>query len=395
MSASPRAWRASFAATLTLAMAMGSIMQFSLGVFGPLIMTDLDITRTTFGALNTSYFAVGAIASPLVGRLVDKVGGYPLLIGLFLIVGISFAGMALSPDLVWLWLAVALAGTANALMNPVTNELIATRLQPGKQGIITGLKQSGVQVSTFAAGTVLPPIAIVLGWRAAAGLIAVVSLASILSTSTARLTQSPESVAEKGVPRPVPLRGFVSWLMAYALLMGIGVSSFFTYLPLYAVETLGMSITAGGAAVGLIGFIGIFSRVAWGRRAELVPRPQQTLALIAAVAALSQSVLWAASLGATWLIWVAAIGLGASAAAWNVVGMLAVVRRFQGQGTGHASGVVLLGFFIGLTIAPVTVGASVDRTDSYGLAWAVVTGAFALAAVIAAAWARSEREEAP
>ena len=63
----------------------------------------------------------------------------------------------------------ALFGIAIAFGNPATNQLAARSVRAGQHGIVTGIKQSGVQVGAFLAGFVLPRAAETTGWRPALG----------------------------------------------------------------------------------------------------------------------------------------------------------------------------------------------------------------------------------
>lgn len=376
-------WRVGFGAALTLAMAAGTLPQHVLAVLGPVLTDDLGISRAMLGALNTTYFALGAVCSVLVGVLVDRFGGFRLLIALFSGCGVAFLLMALSPGFTALLLAVALAGAGGALSNPVTNQLIATRLEPGRQGVLTGIKQSGVQVGAFLAGTVLPSVALALGWRGAVALCGAACLAALSATPVARPQEASGHVVGGHDAERERLPAFVLWLAAYAFLMGAGMSAFTAYLPLYAVEALGFTVPLAGLVAALIGLVAVFARVLWARYSERLVTPWGPLALIAAMATCAQLAVWSAQTLGAWLVWPAAVGFGATASAWNSVAMLAVVRRFQRAGTGRASGVVVTGFYLGLTVAPLAVGASIDRTGGYDLAWMVVAGVFALAGLLA------------
>ena len=85
------------------------------------------------------------------------------------------------------------------------------------------------------------------------------------------------------------------------------------------------------------------------------------------------------------LLWVGAALFGATAVAWNALGMLSIVRDVEVSVAGRASGRVLLGFYIGFLVGPVSFGWAVDHVG-YAAGWAAVTAGFALAAVLSLAW---------
>ncbi|TFI13777.1 MFS transporter, partial [Micrococcus endophyticus] len=58
----------------------------------------------------------------------------------------------------------------------------------------------------------------------------------------------------------------VWFFAAIAFLTGLGMQATNMYLPLFAVESLDLTLVAGGAAAAVSGVIGVFSRIWWSRR---------------------------------------------------------------------------------------------------------------------------------
>lgn len=399
----PAARSGPLTATLALGMAVALLPSYALGALGPFLTADLGISRTALGSLTTVLFAVGAALSPVAGPLVDRLGGRFLLAVLFGVGLLSTAAAAAAPNYPVLLGAVALAGVGVALGNPTTNQLVAVHVAPPRQGVAIGVKQSGVQVGAFLAGAALPAIADTLGWRGALLTGATLALAGLLATALTVPPAPPPAEAPpdgslaRRRPTGAALPASVGWLGVYALLMGIGVGAVGAYLPLYVVERLGLGAGVGGLAAGLIGLVGIVARVLWGRRADAAPTPVAvSLAWLAVGAVAAVGLLWGSAVLGVWALWAGAAAFGATAVAWNAVGMLAVVRDVAPGVSGRASGRVLLGFYAGFVASPVGFGWTVDRTRAYTLGWALVTAAFGLAALLAMRWATgSPRGAAP
>lgn len=55
----------------------------------------------------------------------------------------------------------------------------------------------------------------------------------------------------------------------------------------------------------------------------------------------------------------------------------------------RASGIVMLGFLIGLGIGPPLLGRSIDSTGSHDFMWMVSIGTFVLASLVALLWSRA------
>jgi len=98
------------------------------------------------------------------------------------------AGLALAAvarTYLMLLVATLVTGVGFALGNPATNHVLAFHVDPHRKGVLTGVKQSGVQAGAFLAGVALPGLAGGVGWRGAllASLVLpVVGLASRLSS---------------------------------------------------------------------------------------------------------------------------------------------------------------------------------------------------------------------
>lgn len=381
-----RSWRIAFTAVLTLGMAIGTFPQFALGALGPLLVDDLGLSRAGLGALSTSFFLVAALASSFIGFLGERLGGRRLLGLLFLVATASLSAMAAAPSYPVLVVAVGLAGLAIAATNPSTNALIADHLPPGERGAVVGLKQSGVQVGSFVAGAALPGLGLAIGWRPTLLLVAGLSAAGLAAAAIVIPRRRPparEEAHEAGGGT------VVRWLVPYAFFMGAAVAATTAYLALYANETLGMSETVAGALLAVVGAVGVVARILWGRTAERRATVAGPLAVLTAAGLVAVGLVWAAGPLGAWAVWPGAVGVGATAASWNSVGMLAIVRQTAGHGTSRASGHVLTGFYVGLLAMPIAFGALVDATGTYGPAWALTLACLAVALGITLAWLRT------
>ncbi|MFC7511967.1 hypothetical protein ACFQV4_23155 [Streptomyces thermocarboxydus] len=107
-----------------------------------------------------------------------------------------------------------------------------------------GVKQSGVQMSQFGAGLLLPSVALWWGWRGAALAAAVVAVAGLVMVRGA-VPAVPPSPSRGTGHRLAALPAGVWWLTGYALASGAAIQATNVYLPLYAFERLEMR-RAGG-----------------------------------------------------------------------------------------------------------------------------------------------------
>lgn len=372
-----------FPLVLALSMGAGPLTLQALTATAPLVTADLGITRAQLGSLPTAAFLTAALLSPVVGRGADLFSGRAVLAVLFSGACMALLGTAAAPSYAWLLVAAAVSGAAQAMSNPVTNQLIAANVAPGLRGRLTGIKQSGVQMSQFAAGLVLPSVALMLGWRGAALVAAVATAAGLLLVRGSVPAGSAENRPASGGGRNA-LPSAVWWLAAYAFITGAAIQATNVYLPLYSFERLHMPVQAAGLTVAVAGGVGLVARVAWGRAAERVLRPGRPLVALAAASALGSFSIFAAErLHAPGLVWAGAALFGAGGLASNVVLMLALMRATPVRGVGTASGILAVGLYLGFALGPLGYGLVADHTGSYEIGWLTVVGANVAAAALA------------
>jgi len=385
--------RSALAVVLVLTMTVGIGMQFAIPVLGPLVMPALGLSRAELGSVTTLFFLVGAAFSTSAGRWTDRVGGRRSLLATHLAVGVAFALAAQARSLALLLVAGAVAGIGAALSNPATNRIILAGFAPGARGAIVGLKQSGVQLGGLAAGVALPPLALLLGWQRAllswtVLAVATAAMIALVVPSTLDPRSDERRATAKGSGGPT-----IAVLCTFAALMGFGVSSVNTYLPIYAVEVVGTSVTTAGLVVSVLAVLGIASRLGWGWRADRIARPIRVLPILSGGALVGTGLLVLAAEVGTTALWIGAGVLGATALGWNGVAMLVAMNAVPPERAGWASGRVILFFYVGLVISPIPFGLLADRLGTYVVGWLFVGLAFVgatLATTVGPA-ARSER----
>jgi MFS family permease len=387
-SGAPAISRTAFTVLLAAAMAVATFAGPAFAVLARFIIDELAITRAEFGWIVASFSTAGALASPAIGRLTDSMGGRKALAAIFILGGLGMLSIASGPTYAWLIAAAVLAGLGQAFGNPGTNKLISVHIPIGSRGAITGWKQSGVQAGVFLAGMLLPAGALAWGWRPTMAVAGALSLLTVGVVGFVVPHDPPRAPGPK-VSRRLILSAPILWLTLYGFLMGAAGGAVNTYLPLYGEEGLGLSVAVAGSVAGFAGLVAFFARVLWARHSEKGARYIRSLILIAALSVVFTGALLVAAEWGSWLLWVGALGLGASSTSWNSVGMLALMVYAGVDQAGGASGVVLLGFLAGLGLGPPAFGWSVDRFDTYGPGlWGVLT-LFLTAGMLGLSWRRS------
>lgn len=356
---------------------------FALAVISALsadIIEEFAITREQLGLLVTAAAFTGAALAPILGPLADRLGARAATLFSLLSSAAGLLAMSVAPGFVWLAGAALLAGVPQAVTNPATNMLVLAHVAEGKRGVVTGIKQSGVQAGNALGGLLLPPIALLAGWRWGVAAAVLVPLAG--AAGARKLV--PRAATTGGRPSRrrdrAPVR--VSRLAAYGFLLGVGGTAVVTYLPLYGQEEFGLSPVVAGATLAVMGVTGVAGRIGWGRMAEVWLGADRALAIVAGLSCLVGLGLVMSPVLGAWIIWPVAVLTGLSASSWNTLGMLSIIQQVPKESTGRASGTLMLGFLSGVGLGAPVFGRSVDAFGDYRPGWVAVTLVFASALVL-------------
>jgi MFS family permease len=197
-----------FATVLASTMGAATFALTCYAVLAPDLILEFGVDRWQIGALVTAMSLGGAFISPRVGSIADAMGAKRSTTGTIVVATAALVGLALAPSYWLIVVAALVGGVAQAMANPATNKLIALHVEPGKRGVITGIKQSGVTAASFLGGVLLPPVAIMAGWRWAVALFALIAtMGGLLSLTIAHRPAgaSGDGDGQEVAARPVHL----------------------------------------------------------------------------------------------------------------------------------------------------------------------------------------------
>ena len=376
---------------LVSAMVASTFSIFAIAVLASPIIDDLGISRTQVGLIGSVNTGLGALSAPLSGRLTDRIGPRRAVLILLAASAVSMTLMGLARSPWILLLSGIVAGLPQGWGNPATNALIASTLEPGQRGVMTGIKQSGVTLAIVVAGISLPALEGVWDWQAACLVFGMVfALFMVMAWMLLPADVGPPRPATVAAQERSPLSPFIYRLGLYALLMGLAGGAIGRFLPLFAEEKLGYSLAVAGFAASLSGLLGMGFRIAAARMAETCIAPSALLVQLSSVAVVSSSLLALSVPFGRWLLWPAVVLYAIGHTAWNAVANLTVIMKVDQRDAGRASGVIILGFLMGLTIAGPSTGALVDATGRYELVWWSSAALAAVSAVVLAARGRPQ-----
>ena len=359
---------------------------YAFGLFVEPLESTFGWSRTAISA-SLSFTAVGALASPIIGRLMDRHGARPVLVVSLVLMGVSFLIRPAMTEL-WHWYGLSFLqfiGISGITALPA-GRLIAIWF-PASQGRIMGITVAGINVG----GITIPFIVNVTlgasGWQAAyvaMGVIAVALAALALlfvrehppELQDGSSGQSQEADRRmSGLPLSAATRTRSFYAIVGALALGnFGHAGVFPQLIPHFTE-LGVPATWAAVTVTVMAVAGLISKPTFGylsermtaRRAMMLTLSGQCVGSVLLV--LSPTFAW--------------VGLpifGVSMGAHSALMPLLVQESFGPRYFGSIMGTVTMFTLIPFGVAPLIAGRTFDVTQSYTLAYLGFAALFVVAA---------------
>ena len=373
-----------FLSVLVISLSTQPVFLLAAGFFE--IGSDLGFSTTGLGALTASFFLTAAAMSPIMGRLVQRIGWRSAMrINAVASSALLLAIAALARSIVVFGFLLLISATAYGLSNPSTNLCLAGHVDPQRRAFIFGIKHAGIPASTLLAGLALPTFILSVGWRWAYVAVATLGVVVLLLIPEA----SPDVPATDSVRDP---RNSVSPLttarlnsLAIASTIAIlAAAALGTYLVAATVE-LGYSQPAAGLLLSGGSAASITSRLTAGHLTDRIGSPGFGGITILATAGAIAIALLSASSGGLF----AALVLVAFATGWGWPGLMTyAVVNANPDTVAESSAITHAGVFLGFGAGPLVLGFVADRW-SFDAVWIIVAVALAAAAAIVTLVGRS------
>ena len=374
---------------MALVMAVAIFSSPVLGILSRFLIDDAGLSRTQLGWLAAAMSLTAALSGPTAGHVADRLGGRTMVLATFGVAGIGLLALAGAPTYVALLGAGLVAGIAQAGANPATNKLIGLYIPQGRRGIVTGVKQSGVQMGVFFGGLVLPGFAVAHGWRTALALTALVPVVGLLLVPVILPKRATDHVVKSATRRakgPIPHE--VRWLAIQGIAVGYVGGAAITFLPLFAEEEVGVSVTTAGTVVAVFGLAGLLGRLGFSFFAERSSHLGFPMLVVTSLSFVGVLMLWTSPTTGRAFLWIGSALIGIITA-WTPLAMLAVITSIDQSKAGRATGYVSGGFGLGLGAGPAVFSSLVDATDSFNAGWLFVLITVGVAVVLVIGWIRT------
>lgn len=367
---SRRAYAIITACFFTVSIAYG--IRYAYGMLLPEMLPALGISKTQAGTIFAVYFMVYTVFTPVLGTLSDLFN-YRLIIALF--TAILAAGamlMACAGGFLQACLIFCVAGLGHAACWAPGAALVSKWVPDNKRGTALSFVTMGVGLGIPMWGFLIPVIVSAANWKA--GWIAMGCFAFGVAALNAGLLRNPVEAQRpafstrehaghvwsiyKGL-----FRNKIFWIIGTAyLLVGFNVLVPFTFLPVYARESLNLAYATSTRFVAVIALCGIIGQLTLGTLSDRVGRIN---VLILCSVIMGAGCLCMMAFRTRWGLYAstAFYGLGYGAI-WPVYAA-ASSDYFSKRVTGSVVGLWTVFLGVGSIVSPVICGWTIDTTGGY------------------------------
>lgn len=317
-----------------------------------LVRAGVIAAAPTFGVMLT-LVAWGVVTDRRGERLV-------LLVGLCL-TAVAGLAAALSPNLVWLTLALFLGGASAASTNAASGRVVVGWFPPRRRGLAMGIRQMAQPVGVGIAAITIAVVADAHGVYAALWIPTVAT--ALAAALVALVIIDPPRPDPKDGPAANPYRGnrFLARIHGVSVLLVVPQFVVWTFALVWLVQDRGWSPGAAGTLVAVAQVGGALGRIAAGQLSDIVGSRMRPLRWVAIGAGLTMAALGAAA-GLDWAVAVPLIVLATVlTVADNGLAFTAVAERAGPHWSGRALGVQNTAQFLTSALVPPLGGLAVTH----------------------------------
>jgi predicted MFS family arabinose efflux permease len=363
-------------ALIMAAQTMANVGPLGIPSIAPLIREGLDLSVAQAGSFLSAYYIGPVLMSLPAGWLADRWGVRGAMILGQALIAVGLGAVALAPTFSFIVLILVLAGAGYGVLNPTTTKAGMAWFPPNQRATVVGLKQVGLPFGGALGALVMPPVALIFGWRAAVGVAAaVVGLLAILTWALYRDLPEPEPRGPAAA-RPrfwAVMANRDLWLVGVSTLIFAGVQTvFLAFLVLYLHDVAQIALVVAAKYLVTAQVSGAAGRIAFGLLSDRFFGGRRRIVLaIAGVGSIACALALStvAPGSGPWRLAPLAVGIGLFGVGWNGVQHTLMAELAGPRAAGTAVGLGLAISSLGVTVCPPIFGIAVEHLGGFGAAW--------------------------
>ena len=363
---------------LMAAQTMANVGPLGIPSIAPLIRDDLGLSMAQAGSFLSAYYIGPSLMSLPAGWMADRWGVLATMVAGQVVIAAGLYAVTGSGSFPVLMIIMVCAGMGYGMLNPTTSKAVISWFPRRQRATVIGIKQVGLPLGGAVGASIMPPLALWLGWRAAVVLPA--TLIAILGALTWLLYRNPPAAVESGetLVGGASLRSVLAnrdlWLVASATLVFAGMQTvWMSFLVLYLTAVVGMPLVDAGRFLVMAQVTGMAGRVIFGMLSDWLFGGRRRIVLVIAGAGSTACSLLMAGTGpgtGAWILAALALCFGFFGIGWNGVQYTLMAELVGPRGAGTAIGLGLAISSLGVTICPPLFGLAAERLGSFAGPWA-------------------------
>lgn len=363
---------------------LATMALFSLPAVAPEVAADLHVSGTLVGAFVATAYGTGTVSALVSPGMVRRYGGVRAAQAVLLATSGMLAFAAFGSGVTGLAIAAVVLGIGYGAAAPASTHLLVPQTPPPVFNLIMSIRQIGVPLGGVLAALILPPLVLLIGWRASLlaeiGPVLLLLLAMEIPRKRWDADREPNRrVLGKALWQPFALLRDPRFLrLSIAAFIYAGVAlCLVAFMTVQLTTVVGLTLVEAGQALAVYQIAGSVFRPIWGWVADRLLTPSQTLALHGIGLAITAFV--TGLYGPGWPLWAVMLNAmiaGATGGAYTGVAYaeyaaLGGTRRTEATGLGTAI------LFLGAMAIPPAFGAAVTGLGDYRECY-IIAAAFSL-----------------
>ena len=391
-------WWVVFGSTLGLIVGNGPITLFTFGVFLKPIVATFGWNRGTVASAVTVSQALGALATPFVGWMVDRWGVRRVTLPFITFFALTTAAIALTPPSPFIFILLyGICGLAGGGQAPLNYAKAISSWFESKRGLALGIAMSGVGIGTALDPQIVRVLINHVGWRGAyVGLGVLIFVLAFPAVALFIREPDRNSITDRehlnsagyshdltgeapGMPVREAVRGFRFWvILACVFMVAAAVNGSIAHIVPILTDR-GISAAVATSLLSVTGIALIGGRILSGFFLDRFFAPY-VAACFFLLPLTGIGLLSSGAAGIVPLLGTVCLGLGIGS---EIDIMAFLVGRYFGVRTfGEIYGYIMGVFVFASGLGPTIMGVCYDRTHSYNIALAGFATALALASIL-------------
>lgn len=389
-----RGWYIAGVSALTIGAVLGTA-QFAFSLFILPLEEAFGWSRTEVnGALTCG--VVSGLLSPYIGRMMDRVGAKWTMVGSIALVATAFLLRAAMTELwqFYLFSVLMFAGMPGATMMPAGR--LVNLWFPRIRGRMMGFVTAGNNFGGMVAIPIVAALITVVGWRGAfvamaIGLLGVAILVALVirdgdddvereqhkrwSPSAADAQQKMDS--QQGFEASAAIRTSAFWFLVVGMTLQQFLRTGVISQMVPHLQQVGFDLAAASAAMMLLAFFGMSSKIIFGRLSETITA-RLAFVVILVLQGVGLTVLIVS--GGSTATWGAIVVLGLGMGGVGALTPLVIADTFGLRQFGSIMGLTRMPITVPVLIGPLMAGMIFDATGGYNLMFLITIGMLVISA---------------